>query len=107
MAVNPASSARYEGKPLLRLLECYTLKVINELSPADEANLAAMVPKLEQVYKQCGSWSEIIAAVMKFPASMPTLIMEMWKRNQEIAKANNLSLSPQQFAEMFVDQNLE
>lgn len=100
------TSARYNGKPLLRLLECYTLKAINELPESDEANLAEMAPKLAQIYKHSGSWFEIIAAVMKLPDNMPQLINDMWRRNRDIATAQNLQLSPQQFAEMFVDQNL-
>ncbi len=101
-----SSSNRYEGKPLLRLLECYVLKSIGHLGEADAVNLAAMAPKLCQIYQQTGKWDDIIAAVMQLPENMPDLILQMWERNQEIARANNVSLSPQQFAEMFVDQNL-
>jgi hypothetical protein len=32
-------TSRYEGKPLLRLLECYVLDTIGELSPSDRRNL--------------------------------------------------------------------
>lgn len=99
-------TARYRGKPLLRLLECYVLKAINNLSADDLANLTAMQPKLAQVYGNKGAWDQIIAATMELPEHMPTLIVQMWERNQEIAKAKNISLSPQQFAEMFVDENL-
>jgi hypothetical protein len=31
--------------------------------------------------------------------------MKLWLRNLEIARANGASLSPRQFAEMFVDSN--
>ena len=59
-----------------------------------------------KVYKCSGSWEQIIASTMELPDDMPTLIRDMWKRNQEIAAANCVALSAQQFAEMFVDQNL-
>jgi hypothetical protein len=100
------NSLRYQDKPLLRLLECFVLKAINELSVADAENLRLMQPKLAQIYGEQGSWDQIIAATMHFPENMPTLIREMWDRNQAIAKQQNATLSPQQFAEMFVDQNL-
>lgn len=100
------SSVRYEGKPLFRLLECYVLKAINELSPGDAANLEGMQPKLAQLYGRAGTWDQIIAATMELPENMPILIVEMWKRNQQIAKDNNVTLSPQQFTEMFVDRNI-
>ena len=99
------STARYKGKPLLRLLECYVLKAIDKLSPSDEEKLAAMQPKLSQVYGVKGAWDHIVATTMEFPDSMTALIRETWRANQEIATTNKVSLSAQQFAEMFVDTN--
>ena len=42
---------------------------------------------------------------MDFPPDMASLIREMWTKNQDIAKQAGVELEPQQFAEMFVDQN--
>jgi len=42
---------------------------------------------------------------MNLPEKMPALLAEMWQCNQEIARAKNIELTPQQ-SEMFVDQNL-
>lgn len=100
------NSPRYQGKPLLRPLECYVLKAIDELSAADAENLKCMEPKLAHSFGKLGPWDHIIAATMAFPEDMPTLIREMWDRNQEIAREQNVTLLPQQFAEMFVDKNL-
>jgi hypothetical protein len=100
------NSSRYQGKPLLRLLECYVLKTLDLLPESDSLNLASMEPKLTQVYGRQGTWDQIISAMMEFPPNMPLLIREMWVRNQAIAKANGVMLTPQQFAELFVDQNL-
>ncbi len=99
-------STRYTGKPLLRLLECYALKAIGELSLAHEKTLAALAPKLGVTYARVGTWDEILVAEMDLPAHLPALILQLWRRNQEIATAKGVQLSPQQFAEMFVDQNL-
>lgn len=100
------SDARYDGKPLLRLLECYTLKAIDQLSETAEAQLEEMTPKLQSVYEVTGSWVEIVATIMDLPENLPTQLQEMWVRNTEIAQRSGVVLTPQKFAEMFVDQNL-
>ena len=99
-------SDRYQGKPLVRLLECYVLRAIGELTSVDESNLKEMAPKLRDVYHAQGNWDEIIESIMELPADMPEKIAELWERNQELAKANGETLLPQDFAEMFVDRNL-
>jgi len=98
---------RYRGKPLIRLLECYVLWCINELSDADANTLQAMTPKLQEVYQKQGDWQNIIAAEMEFPTHLPNKIRELWQRNTEIAQGTGVTLTPQGFAEMFVDQNLK
>jgi hypothetical protein len=40
------------------------------------------------------------------PADMAVAIRGMWTRNLEIARAKGVTLQPQAFAEMFVDENL-
>lgn len=99
------NNRRYEGKPLLRLLECYVLKAIDKLPLKDADGLKAMQPKLAKLYGVTDTWDQIIASTMEFPENMPALIRETWKKNQEIAAANKVTLTAQQFAEMFVDQS--
>lgn len=101
-----SNPTRYQGKPLLRLLECYVLKAIGKLSGDEAFHLTAMQPKLAQLYRHDGTWDQIIAATMELPENMPSLIRQMWDRNQGIAGVNGVTLTAQQFAEMFVDQNL-
>jgi len=100
------ASTRYEGKPLLRVLECYALWAINELPTKDEQLLERVTPQFQQLYKASGTWQEIIEKVMELPPTIPAAIRDLWAKNTAIAQANNVQLSPQQFAEMFVDQNL-
>lgn len=90
---------------MLRLLECYALDAIGQLNPEDQDTLSAMQPKLAQTFGVSGTWKEIIDQVMEFPAGMANAIEEMWKKNQGIASRSGAELTPQQFAEMFVDQN--
>jgi hypothetical protein len=64
-----SKQSRYEGKPLLRLLECYVLSSIGHLQESDRQNLEAMTPKLQEVYHILGTWREIIAQVKHFPSN--------------------------------------
>jgi hypothetical protein len=97
--------SRYEGKPLLRLLECYFLSAIGELQHADEEKLIEMTPKLRDIYGMQGQWQEIIAQVMHFPANIDDEFRRMWKDNQKIAVDNREILVAEDFARMIVDSN--
>lgn len=92
--------SRYEGKPLLRLLELYVLWCIEELSSNDAEVLGRMTPKLQQTYARTGTWFEVIESVMDLPVAARQEIAMRWD------KERRASLSPQAFAEKFVDENL-
>ena len=101
MATNP----RYEGKPLLQLLELYVIDAVGALPPEQAKRLEAMAPKLCQIYGTTGDWRAAIAKAMAFSETMPSSIREMWSKNQQIARQNGTSLTAQEFAVMFVDAN--
>jgi hypothetical protein len=101
-----AASKRYEGKPFLKLLDCYVLWAIDELPVENAQSLKEMTPKLQSLYGQDGDWQQIVSAVMELPPNMPALVTELWIKNTEIARQNGVSLTPMRFAEMFVDSNL-
>jgi hypothetical protein len=96
---------RYVGKPLVRILELYVLWSIDELSEEHAKTLSDMTPRLQSLYSREGSWNEVIASMMEFPDNLPATFRQMWARNTEIAAANGAVLTPQQFAEMVVDEN--
>ena len=99
------SADRYSGKPFLRLLECYVLDAIGALDEQQRTVLQRMEPKLMNVYGRSGSWSEIVAAEMEFPPSLPMHIRQIWTQNIEAAKSRGLRCDPNEFALAFVDQN--
>ncbi len=99
------STSRYDSKPLLRLLELYVLRAIGELPSKERQTLEGMAPKLQAIYGGNGEWHEAIAAALHMPADMPTAIEGMWVRNLEVARSNGVTLHPQTFAEMVVDDN--
>ena len=102
-----SDNSRYDGKPLLRLLELYVLHALGELPQAEQESLERLAPKLQSIYGGNGQWHEALEAGVRMPADMSPVIREMWAKNLEIAQAKNVpALSPQKFAEMFVDENL-
>ena len=101
-----ASNQRYQGKPLLRLLECYVLWTIDQLPETESGALRQMTPNLQSLYRRSGEWHDVIAAAIGLPPNAPELIRDLWLTSIEIARKNGVTLSPQRFAEMFVDQDL-
>ena len=94
------TTSRYEGKPLLRVLECYVLWAIGELEEKDQILLVKITPKLQNIYNQKGKWQDIVTAIMELPENMPELVKQMWE------KYKDQGLTPEKFAQVFVDQNL-
>lgn len=100
------TAPRYNGKPLLRLLECYVLWAIEHISEEELKALKEMTPKLQQIYKVQGDWQQVISEAVQLPENLPDLIRGLWHKNSEIVRKAGTTLTAQQFAEMFVDQNL-
>jgi hypothetical protein len=99
-------TSRYEGKPLLRLLECYVLDSIGELSVGERSKLERMTPKLKALYGADGDWRDILCQVMHFPATLDDNIRSLWVRNRELAAQHGEELLAEDFARMIVDENL-
>lgn len=99
------SNRRYDGRPLLRLLELYVLRVIGELPTEEQQALDRMAPKLLAIYGGNSEWHEAVASAVHMHPNMPDAIRDMWARNLEIARTNDMTLAAQKFAEMFVDEN--
>ena len=87
-----STETRYEGKPLLRLLELYVFKAIGELSQESEDCLNAMVHKLQAIYGGDGRWDDAIAKALHMPDTMPEAIRDMWKKNLKIAHDNKVTV---------------
>jgi hypothetical protein len=71
---------RYDGKPLLRLIELYVQHVIGALSARDAQLLVQMTPKLQKTWAREGEWHEVIASVMEFGPSFDPHLKTEWDR---------------------------
>lgn len=96
---------RYNGKPFLRLLDCYVLRAIGELDAPQANALANMEPKLAEVYGISAAWHEIVAQQMSFPENLPAHISEIWQAGQQRAAEQGLEADPREFTRQFVDTN--
>jgi hypothetical protein len=99
-------TSRYDGKPLLRLLECYVLNAIGELARADQRTLEQMTPKLQVVYKLDGDWQSILSQVMHFPDTIDDNVRSAWARNCKLAAQHGEEPMPEDFARKVVDETL-
>ena len=98
--------ARYDGKPFLRVLECYVLWAVGELDADDEARLRAMEPKLAEVYGRPGaSWVEIVEAEMAFPATLRGSLAGLWRENVAVLHEHGVAPDAEAWARSVVDEN--
>jgi hypothetical protein len=95
---------RYDGKPLLRLIELWVLWVIGEIDRADEARLTAMEPKFQKTWGLKGNWHEMIEAVLDLPPSLAGGLREAWQRNLETARTQGVPPPKEVFAQSIADQ---
>lgn len=97
---------RYAGKPFLKLVDSFVLKSFGALDPSQESLLVQMTPELQETFACSGSWEEIVISQLQFPPNIRESIQAMWTKNQGVAKQNGVVLTPMQFVEMFVANNV-
>jgi hypothetical protein len=97
--------SRYSGKPFLRLIECYVLDEIGQLTLQHGATLEAMEPKLRATYGSPGTWKQIVAEQMSFDDSFGQQVKALWAGYLAHAKEIGRCPDPNEFVVSFVDQN--
>ena len=85
--------SEYAGRPLLRFLECYVLRTIGHLEPADEARLVRMTPRLREILGGDGTWDEILGRALQFPPNMSELVVALWQKHSTLARENGQVLA--------------
>jgi len=98
-------AARYEGRPFLKLLECFVLWSIGELPESQVEALDEMTPSLQATYGSSGDWRQIVAEQMDFPDTLPEALRGMWDRSVEAARSAHESVDPAEFARQVADRN--
>lgn len=93
---------RYEGRPLLVILENYILDCIGELSTEQQEGLTNIVQKS---FGGNGDWKKTVRDTLQLDESIDEHFQQMWRRNCALAKEHRTELHPVQFAKMVVDKN--
>jgi hypothetical protein len=89
--------SRYDGKPFLRLLDCYVLNSIGCPDECQDLALSVMAPKLADTFGFSGSCVEIVAHQMDFPPTLPARIKQMWDNGRAAAQAVGVTVDPNEF----------
>ena len=97
--------SRYDGKPFLRLLDCYVLDAIDQLDEAQRAVLESLEPQLEKTFGSSGAWQNAVAQQMAFSDEVPDKIRLFWDDYLERARTENRAASPGGFVAEFVATN--
>ena len=95
-------NARYEGRPLLILLENYVLAAIGELPADRSAGVGAMGRKR---WGGDEDWRRPLRRELDLEDSLDEGLRTLWARNQAIATENGVELSPVEFARLVADEN--
>lgn len=99
-------SDRYEGKPFLKLLDCYVLSAIGHLDKPTEKWLDEAEPYFRDTFGAEGSWREIVEQRMQFPKNMEAAIAETWQTGGiKYRQGKGEEPHPVNFTHIFVDTN--
>lgn len=93
---------RYQGRPLLILLENYVLDSIGALTPERSGEVGKVV---QQTFGGGPDWRETLRRRFWLDDSLDDSIRTLWERNQEVAHVRGEAIRPIQFAKMMVDTN--
>jgi hypothetical protein len=93
---------RYEGRPLILILDNYILDSIGEL-PSDKKALITSI--VQKVFGGGADWKKTVRDVLQLSETIEDNIRSLWAENKKIAAQNNAELHPVQFAKMIVDDN--
>lgn len=97
---------RYAGKPFLAWVDSFILKAIGHLDPEMEAKLERATPDLRKAFSSEGSWEDIVMEQLDYTPEVRGAIQELWAENQALAAEQGAELTPMQFVEVFVADNI-
>jgi len=93
--MEPTIPPRYQGKPLLVILENYVLAAIDELSPE---KIRSMSEVIQAAWGGDADWMLTIRTKLDLPETTETTLREIWTRNKG-------AIGAEDFARQVVDEN--
>jgi hypothetical protein len=97
---------RYDGKPILRLVEMYILYRIGMLGDEQAGRLREMQPRLSATFKIDGTWDQIIEGVLKLPADYGARVKGHWDGFVEHEQTAGRPVDAEAYVRDFVDRNI-
>jgi hypothetical protein len=97
-----AEPERYQGRPLLIVLESYVLAAIGELPSGKDRALAKVV---QRVFGGGEDWMLTVRQRLELPDTLDEELRRLWARNRRVARDGGVELLPVQFAKMVADEN--
>ena len=93
---------RYQGRPLLVVLENYVLDCIGKLPPGGSERLSTL---MQQALGGGPDWKKTLRDMLHLDPSLDGELRELWTKNEALARQQGIELHPVQFAKMVVDEN--
>lgn len=97
-----AMGGRYDGRPLLILLENYVLSAIGNLAPDKEQLVASIT---QRIFGGDADWRGTLRTTLQLGDSLDDSLRQMWAENQQRAQQSGVTLGPEEFARIIADQN--
>ncbi len=94
---------RYQGAPMLILLENLILHAIGMLDSDAYARLHRIEPHLQQTFGQSLTWDEIVKAQLELHSEFENEVRDLWRRASAEADAHGLDADAVQFARAIAD----
>jgi hypothetical protein len=93
---------RYQGRPLLIVLENYILDCIGKLPPGGSEKLSQMMQK---ALGGGQDWKQTLREMLHLDPALDQELRDLWTKNEALARKDGIELHPVQFAKMVVDEN--
>ena len=97
-----AEPERYQGRPLLVVLENYVLDCIGKLPAESSQKLSGL---MQQALGGGPDWKQTLREMLQLDPSMDNELCALWTKNEALARQQGIELHPVQFAKMVVDEN--
>ncbi|HEX5106230.1 MAG TPA: hypothetical protein VFV87_20565 [Pirellulaceae bacterium] len=97
-----AEPERYQGRPLLIVLENYVLDCIGKLPPDSSEKLSKL---MQDVLGGGPDWRQTLRETLHLDPALDGELQRLWTTNAQLAKQDGIELHPVQFAKMVVDEN--
>lgn len=102
-----SNESRYEGQPMLRLMDSYVLDAIGLLDEQYAATLREQAPKLATVFGvQAETWQSIVEQAMHMPPDSQETVVRAWNTYQREYSEHGEAADPVEFAHTMVDRAL-